>query len=127
MRPCKGRGWLLGRLVVTRKHAYWQFLPDELISPFILPELPDNLPSVKFRQKGPLPCPDLAALLASPLLHADLKAWHLGQKLHPQPATAPCPSPPGLGADQQREPSSLWKNLRLGTGPWPGFLGNMPE
>ena len=70
----KGHNCILGRLVVTSKHAYWQFLPDKLISPFFLPELLDNLPSVKARQKGPLPCSDLAVPTRPP---ADLQAWHL--------------------------------------------------
>ena len=59
-RALQERNWLLERLVVAGKHSYWHFLPDELISPFFLPELLDNLPSVKSRQKGSLPCPDLA-------------------------------------------------------------------
>lgn len=59
-RALQERNWLLGRLVVAGKHSYWHFLPDELISPFFLPELLDNLPSVKSRQKGSLPCSDLA-------------------------------------------------------------------
>lgn len=116
--PFEGRNWLLGRPVVTHKHAYWQFLPDELISPFILPEQPDNLPSVKFRQRDPSLVLTWLALLASLLLQADLQAWHLGQEPHPQPAL-PLAPPLGLGEDQQQEPSSLWKSLRLGTGSWP--------
>lgn len=89
--PCEGRNWLLGRLVVAGKHAYWQFLPDELISPFILPELPDNLPSVKFRQKGPLPCPDLAGSACQPTAPGRPEGLAFGSGASPSASMAPAP------------------------------------
>lgn len=109
---------------MTRKHASWQFLPDELIGLSFRPSRQTICPLLG-SDKGTPPCPGLAALPASPLLHADLKAWHLGQKPRPQPAL-PLPSP-GLGVEQRPEPSSPWRARRLGAGPWPWFLGNTPE
>lgn len=109
-----GRGWLLGRLLVTRKHASWQCLPDELIGPCVLPGLPDNLPSVEGRQRGPLPCP-----ACQPPAPRGPEGLAFGWGASPSASTALCPSLPGSGAvcvgeDQPPEPSSLWKKLR----PW---------
>lgn len=96
-RALQGKKLASGRIAATHKHAYWQFLPDELISPFILPELPDNLPSVKSRQKDPTLALTWLALLASPLPQADLQAWHLCQKPLSPAKAASCPSPLGPG------------------------------
>ena len=106
--------------MVTSKHAYWQFLPDKLISPFFLPELLDNLPSVKARQKGPLPCSDLAV----PARQAH-SLWQTCRPsicmiMPPPSGTDPFPSPWGpWGSIRNTSLPLLWKSLRLGTGPWP--------
>lgn len=117
--PAREGAGFLGRLVVTCKHAYWQFLPDELISPFILPEQPDNLPSVKFRQKRPLPCPDLAGPACQPTAAGRPAGLAFGSGASTLSRHCSYASPLGLREDQQQEPSSLWKSLGLGTGPWP--------
>lgn len=50
----------------------WQLLLDKLISPYFLPELQDNLPSVKSKLKGPFPCFDLAGWLCQPTVPGTL-------------------------------------------------------
>lgn len=62
------------------------------------------------------------ALPASPLLQADLKAWHLGQEPHPQPAWPP-PLSIGSGGG-----SATGAFLSLGeseAGHWPLALGSL--
>ena len=98
----KGRNCILGRLVVTSKHAYWQFLPDKLISPFFLPELLDNLPSVKARQKGPLPCSDLAV----PARQAH------GLRQACRPSICIIGPPPSASTDPFSSPWGPWGSIR---------------
>lgn len=119
--PPKGKELASVRPVVIRKHAYWQFLPDELISLFSLPELPDNLPSVKARQKGPLPCPHLAGLACQPQPQADLQAWHLGQEPHPSAGTQTLPPFPSAWGEVTRRGLPLSGSLKLVTGMRPSI------
>ena len=89
-------------LVETSKHAYWQFLPDKLISPFFLPELLDNLPSVKARQKGPLPCSDLAV----PARQAH------GLRQACRPSICIIGPPPSASTDPFSSPWGPWGSIR---------------
>lgn len=104
--------------MVTRKHASWQFLPDELISLSFCPSRQTICLLLSSDKRDPslaltwLPC-----LPASPLLHADLKAWHVGQKPQPQPAL-PLPLSPGPGGGSAAAALLPLEEPEAGHRPW---------